>query len=347
MAKAHRLQPSESSPLFHPESLFVVYPKRWYILTVFSLCTFWQGAIWLTFSSIPTVTEQYYFGISDATVDLLLSWGPIAFIPAVFLVMYLDARLNSFRVVVLLGIALAFVGSLIRCIPFWLPDSMRWYAVYFLHAGQILNGMSGACLFAMPSRLSVLWFGSNQRVLATAIASLSNSFASVGFLLGPLIVPTVAQLPWFLYGECAVAALLLLVVMVHYPTAPPSPPSPAAASLEVRVCFALLAFACLLARVCARCGMGRVAMRLSLRSARLCGRKPSNSSSRWCTPLTLGCVDVCACECDAAYTHAGANGHAGVCARRAEDHPQSALRHLGHCRRTPRRYVGHTYRYTR
>lgn len=58
---------------------FKVYKKRWYILFMFFLCSALNGAKWNTWSPIQG-TSQVVFGWSDATITLLVAWGPIVFI---------------------------------------------------------------------------------------------------------------------------------------------------------------------------------------------------------------------------------------------------------------------------
>ncbi len=66
---------------------FRAYPSRFYILGTYSMLTFFQstlsthahhahpaGLIWLTYSPIADEAEAYY-GISEATTELLLNWG--------------------------------------------------------------------------------------------------------------------------------------------------------------------------------------------------------------------------------------------------------------------------------
>ena len=76
---------SETTSLVQSESsssttTYRLYPQRFYVLFVFSLLSFNQNVIWLTFSPIARNAEKYY-GMSEATVDLLLNWGSIIFIP--------------------------------------------------------------------------------------------------------------------------------------------------------------------------------------------------------------------------------------------------------------------------
>ena len=107
---------------------------------------------------------------------------------------------------------------------------------------------------AMGPLLSAVWFPPHQRTTATAIASLSSYVgAGMSFIIGPLLVPDVgnhsrighsidfkeirhgmnaSQLSYLkskvmnlMYIESGATALLLLVVILHFPKKPKVPPS--------------------------------------------------------------------------------------------------------------------------
>ncbi|CAF3723198.1 unnamed protein product, partial [Adineta steineri] len=80
---------------------YVLYPHRFYVLFAFSFLAFNQCLIWLTFSPIARSTQIYY-GISESTVDLLLNWGPIIFIPCLPLTYILLNKHHGIRRCVIL-----------------------------------------------------------------------------------------------------------------------------------------------------------------------------------------------------------------------------------------------------
>jgi hypothetical protein len=81
---------------------FTVYPRRFWVLFVLSLAALQQGNIWLTYryffaallvffvsiavndnSPIAGPVQDLY-GWDDFTITLLVSWGPLAYIPSIF-----------------------------------------------------------------------------------------------------------------------------------------------------------------------------------------------------------------------------------------------------------------------
>lgn len=67
-----------------------------YMLTLYTALACFQCIFWFTFSSDPKHMKPYY-GISDGTLDLLLSWGPIIFVPVVPVASWMFMRYNGIR----------------------------------------------------------------------------------------------------------------------------------------------------------------------------------------------------------------------------------------------------------
>ena len=61
-----------------------LYRRRWYILFVFSMCSFTQSLLWNTWGPIAASTE-FAFGWTNVDIAVLALWGPIAFCLTVYL----------------------------------------------------------------------------------------------------------------------------------------------------------------------------------------------------------------------------------------------------------------------
>lgn len=229
-----------SSDIGPPEKL------RWYILITFSLISCWQSNSWFTFSSVPEQVQDYYHlekpsksGQVNGVIDLLLNWGPIMFIPMTpFSAYLLSYPITGFKYTAQIAGILAFSGTLIRCIPTILDQlpfidyqvsSDFWKCLIFLHLGQILNAIAGPFVMAPPSKLSVIWFGEEERGTATGIAALSNTLGyCLGFVIGPLIVTEKEYFPYLLYLDLVLVSIPFVCVMVYFPPHPTKLPSVAA-----------------------------------------------------------------------------------------------------------------------
>lgn len=213
-------------------TVYRLYRKRFYVLGVFSLLAFNQCAVWLTFSPISLSTQNYY-GISSATVDLLLNWGPITFIPCLPLAYILINRPNGLRHTVLFLAVADFIATSLRVIPAFAtsPSSPNFKSISlsFFHTGQIINAACGPLVMAPVSQLSCLWFGPNERTRATTLAIMANIFGgTVSFLINPAIVAQPTHIPYLLYFHLGLAVIGLILTLIHFPAHPPTPPSLAA-----------------------------------------------------------------------------------------------------------------------
>ena len=194
---------------------YAVEPKRWYILAVFSFFSFNQCLLWFTFSSVkPEKVCAYYDNnanpmdddgsslcdtgvVNTNTLALLLNWGPIIGIAMFPFQAWLLTRKAGFQRATKLGATLCFAGALLRALPSFLVPR---HAIWLLHIGQILNAAAGPLCMGTESRLSCMWFAEDERATATGIAVTSNAVGTtVGFLLGPGLVKSAADVPTLLY----------------------------------------------------------------------------------------------------------------------------------------------------
>ncbi|CAF3927367.1 unnamed protein product [Rotaria sp. Silwood1] len=219
--------------LIEPEiDVYILYRRRFYVLGIFSFLAFNQCVFWLTFSPISPSTQSFY-GISSATVDLLLNWGPIIFIPCLPLTYLLLNRRNGLRhTVVILAIA-GFIATFVRVIPSIISSTsssrFRTISLPFLHTGQIINAACGPLVMAPVSQLSCLWFSPNERTRATTFAIMANVFGStISFLINPAIVSRPSNLPYLLYFHLGLAVTAGLLALIYFPAQPPTAPSAAA-----------------------------------------------------------------------------------------------------------------------
>jgi hypothetical protein len=115
-----------------------VYPQRFWVLFIFAFLSFNQCMFWLTFSPIASSTIAFY-KVTEATVDLLLNWGPIIFIPTLPLIYFILNTHHGLRKCVLIYAIVSLIATLIRVVPSIItsPSSPRFHdvAVPFLHAG--------------------------------------------------------------------------------------------------------------------------------------------------------------------------------------------------------------------
>merc|ERR1712150_22758 len=119
-----------------------VYKRRWYVLILYSLLAFTQGAFWVTWGPIAASSE-YAFDWTDADIALFANWGPIAFIITA-LVMSWIVDVKGLRWACVLAAFLVAASGGVRCITDK-PPYVKWTA----NIAQILNGIAGPVCFGV------------------------------------------------------------------------------------------------------------------------------------------------------------------------------------------------------
>lgn len=219
------------------QKTYAISRRRFYVLGVFSLLSFNQCSFWLTFSPVSP-SAQFYYKISSSTVDLLLNWGPIIFIPCLPLAYLLLNTRNGIRRTVILLAAAGVTATVLRVIPsiFISPSNPHFkiISLALIHTGQIINAACGPLVMTPVSQLSCLWFGSNERTRATTLAIMANILgATISFIINPSIVSRPSNLPYLLYFHLSLAILAGILTLVYFPAHPPKAPSRAAELLMI------------------------------------------------------------------------------------------------------------------
>ena len=217
---------------------YVSYPQRFYVLLIFSFLGFNQSLKWITFSPIARNVEAYY-NVTESTVDLLLNWGPITFLPCLPLTYILLSTRHGLRRAVIILAVINFIAALVRVIPMMIttPSSPSFSSISlpFFHVGQILNGICGPLVMAPVSLLSCLWFPPHERTRATTVAIFTHtSGKTVGFAISPFIVSSPDYVPRLLYIHLALAFAACIPALLYFPPQPPTAPSAAAELLMFR-----------------------------------------------------------------------------------------------------------------
>lgn len=160
-----------------------VYGRRWLVLTLFSLLGLMQGMVWNFWGPIQN-SAAHAFGFTKSDIAVLVLWGPVGFVPWLLFMWLLDKK--GLRVSLLLSAFFMLLGSALRSIPLTDQSLRRW----FIHGGQLLNGLAGPTIMSAGPFLSTTWFGPDQRATATAVASLFSYLGgAASFVIGPLVVP--------------------------------------------------------------------------------------------------------------------------------------------------------------
>ncbi|KAH7832162.1 putative transporter, major facilitator subfamily protein [Monocercomonoides exilis] len=204
-----------------------VYRIRWYILFLFSLNACLQSVEMVIYSTVPESIFSYYSAanFSAGHLNLFLAIGSASFIVFVFVMMWVEALTNNFRLMCIISGVTLVASCLFRMLPTWF-SSLLPYSFCFIVVGAILNNIGAVFSYSLPSRLSETWFPPNERTLATGIGTqLSPLGCALSFLIGPLIVRKGSDFPIFLYICLILQSICTLLMFIYLPAEPLNPPS--------------------------------------------------------------------------------------------------------------------------
>jgi len=130
-------------------------------------------------SAISPIIQDIY-GVGDLTITMLVLPFIILFIPNIFPANHLIDRV---------GIVIpVYIASITLLVGAWIRQLCN-VSFYFVLGGQIIMAFGQPFMLSAPAKLAALWFGDNERAIATNIGSLAAPIGALtGFLLPlPLI----------------------------------------------------------------------------------------------------------------------------------------------------------------
>eukprot|EP00300_Choanocystis_sp_HF-7_P033818 c46249_g1_i1.p1 GENE.c46249_g1_i1~~c46249_g1_i1.p1 ORF type:complete len:470 (+),score=81.61 c46249_g1_i1:239-1648(+) len=204
---------------------------RFWVLGCFSFLAATQSLAWFTYGAIPNIAATYYkgSGVNDRFVDLTLVLGPIAYMSGIFFFQWWNAASSSgLRQTVLAAASMTFACNVLRCSTCWVSPATRAspYSLVIIVVAQLLNGWAGCVVLGLCSELAITWFPANERSTATSIAYTISIMGQVlGFVVLPALADRPENVPTALYFCLALATLILLAILIHFPQCPRVPPS--------------------------------------------------------------------------------------------------------------------------
>ena len=205
---------------------YKLYPRRWIVLTAFSVCTFTNAWMWITWSPI-TNQVAVYWNVSVGAVDAISSTYMWVYLPMCFVAMYLIVDVVGLAKGIWIGSTMTAVGALIR-----LAGMTNFWYVYF---GHVLCATAQTFLLTIPPMLAAKWFGDHERTTATAIGVLSNQFGTSAGLGSTILINLVDTATneinptklrgYLLFQFLLMATSTLVLVTLMRQDGPPTPPN--------------------------------------------------------------------------------------------------------------------------
>ncbi|KAK9239334.1 major facilitator superfamily domain-containing protein [Lipomyces kononenkoae] len=206
---------SEELPLYRS------YKRRWYglcalmLLNLIASCcvAFWQRLVAHLSSESP---------VNWLATVILFGYG-VGSVPCAFV---LNRR--GVKSSMLISAILLIVGNWIRVAGAKCNDGNGSFGVLML--GQVIIGLGQPFALNAPSYYTDMWYTSNSRISANALASLSNPLGgAIGQLVSPIMVTTTDRFPDMILYVAIISTLACLPAL-FVPARPPLPPCPSSAT---------------------------------------------------------------------------------------------------------------------
>nr|CAD7592823.1 unnamed protein product [Timema genevievae] len=207
-----------------------VYPRRWLMLLMFSVCLLVNCVQWIQYAIIPQVITRYY-NVSTTLVDFTSIIYLVIFVPAIFPASYILDRLASLlmglRWATLLGAGLTALGAWMKV---WSVSPDRFLITLL---GQTVVGLGQVFQLTTSPRMAAVWFGPDQVATACSIGVFGNQFGvALGFLVVPLIIKNHdtlldigSDLSFMFYTLAGITSIVFIIVLIFFRNKPPLPPS--------------------------------------------------------------------------------------------------------------------------
>jgi MFS family permease len=207
---------------------FTQYGQRWVILLAFSLSCLSLGIIQNGFSPIAGIVAVLYncepLLVQAQTIIIIAMFVPSNFVVIPYI------KKNGLKATMHLGAITMMVGTWMRLLV-W-PIESFWVVSF----GTAVAAFGQVCFLNSTSRIATLWFGDNQRALATSIGSLSTPLGGMfGFIIPSLILSESDILNsdkgkdkfiGFIFLQNGIATVAGILVLVYMRSdKPPTPPS--------------------------------------------------------------------------------------------------------------------------
>lgn len=219
----------ENSDSNNNKKTYELYPIRWAMCAFFTTSIAASGLGMVGFSAITPIISEIY-GVSGLVTTMLVLPFIILFIPCIFPANYLIDK-TGIRVPVYFASATLLAGAWIRLLVN--TD------FYFVIAGQVIMAIGQPFMLSAPAKLASLWFGDNERAIATTLGSLAAPLGAVtGFLLPLPIISESDETPkshgrsvFFKYIliQNIIITVLAIPIIFLIRNNPPTPPSKSAA----------------------------------------------------------------------------------------------------------------------
>ncbi len=187
--------------------------SAWWQLALFCGGSVASGVLWILMMPVSPEAQQFFgishTGVNSLSVVFLALYPPFTAVAAWTLDRY------PLRVSVVVGNALTLAGAWLR-VPGAATGSFAWVLV-----GQAIAACGQPFILGAPSLFSAAWFSEQQQGVATTVAVLANAVGvMLGFIIGPALVASAADIGTFIWQTSWMCTLLCVPPLLAFRSAP-------------------------------------------------------------------------------------------------------------------------------
>lgn len=203
-----------------------LYKRRFWILTLFSVCSMLNGMQWMQYTVVADVSMCFY-DVSLHSVNWTANLYLILYAPLVFPVSWFIDKMGV-RNSLLVGSLLTCLGTALQC-GATTPDSFTFALV-----SQASTSVGQVFILGLPPYISATWFGADEISRASAVGVFGNQLGcALSFIFVPLVVSRDCNDKALItYGKEIVAyslvscnVLVLILILTTFQEKPKIPPS--------------------------------------------------------------------------------------------------------------------------
>ena len=197
---------------------YILEKKRWIMLFLFCCVRFIQNIIAMTYSPIMTFMEKTYNQNEFVISTLSSSWMITFIVFAPIVAWSLDHV--GLRYAMIISSLTGSSGSIMRYI-----GGITGY-FWVIWTGQLITAVGQSFTFQSAPVISMYWFGSNERTIATALAFLSGIIGEmVPYVSSTFIVKNINDLNLWHMSQMCFAVLVSHLVVLFFKGGPITAPS--------------------------------------------------------------------------------------------------------------------------
>lgn len=208
------------------ETEIKLYKQRFWILTLFSVCSMVNAMQWVQYTVVSDLTMCFY-RVDISTVNWTANIFLLLYAPLVFPISWVTEKVGI-RNSLLVGSFLQCVGTAIQCAA-TTPGSFALAMV-----SQAFGSVAQIFIVALPPDIAATWFGADEISRASAVGVFGNQLGcGLGFIFPPMVLPTNCTekdligrgrkiVAYTLFGSNVLVLLLILLTFSKKPKTPPS-----------------------------------------------------------------------------------------------------------------------------